>query len=93
LPIAIEGLLPTDAVESTVVRVFPEEHAALPHFATFRVPLPVSPYAMTGKLSLPIAIEVPTPARRSTESTVVMVFPDEHAALPHFTTFKSELVA
>src|SRR3989338_1812383 len=83
-----------------VVRVFPEEQAALPHFATLRLglilqgygtPLFLSWYAITGSPSGPIAIELSEPTFPAI-STAVIIFPEEQAPLPHFATLRLLLV-
>src|SRR4029453_16137122 len=85
-PMIIELYRPTSPVESTVVVVFPEVQAILPHFTTLRSSkAPATKYETIGNPSVPMAIEVlsPTP---TPGSMVVVLLTEEQEELAHLAT-------
>src|SRR5688572_9556537 len=87
VPMAIDVCV--SPLESCRVVLLPEELDSLTQCVTYNPPTVLSVWEMIGRPSTPIAIEVVQPTSPVAKA-VETVFPEEQAALPHFTTFKSE---
>ena len=89
---AIEDSKPWSLAEVMVLLVLPAEQALLPHLVMTRSVALLSLCEITGRPSLPMAIEESRPWSLA-EVMVVVVLPDVQAVLPHLVMTRSVAVA